>query len=252
MDREELLARFDAEMRTDPPPEEGLVTQHAGPVVRQIGRRCVVIFSQLPAADAAARVAEETAFFRGLRRETEWKVYGHDRPTELAELLRAAGYVPDPPETLMVHDLEGPLAGGPGPPELEVRRVTDRRGLADAVAASALAFGPDDGWRTDDYAARLADPAMAILVGYLGGRPVSCARLEMPPGRSFAGLWGGGTAPAHRGRGIYRALVGARAEIARRRGFRYLSVEARATSRPTLERLGFEPLDSVTGWVLRP
>lgn len=67
---------------------------------------------------------------------------------------------------------------------------------------------------------------------------------------AFAGLYSGGTIPEYRSRGAYRALVAARAAVARRRGYRFLIVDARETSRPILQRLGFEPLATVRGWTL--
>jgi GNAT superfamily N-acetyltransferase len=69
-------------------------------------------------------------------------------------------------------------------------------------------------------------------------------------GTAFVGLYGGGTDPAWRGRGVYRALVAARSAEAKARGYRYLFVDARETSRPILERLGFEALATVRGWTL--
>jgi GNAT superfamily N-acetyltransferase len=102
----------------------------------------------------------------------------------------------------------------------------------------------------NQFGPRLADPAFALYVAYADGRPVASARAEFPPGRSFAGLWGGGTISEYRGRGIYRALVQARAEEARRRGYRYLRVDARDTSRPILERLGFIALTPIIEWRL--
>ena len=77
--------------------------------------------------------------------------------------------------------------------------------------------------------------------------------MELPPKRSFASLWGGGTLPAYRGRGLYRGLVAHRAAEALRGGYRFLTIDARdATSRPILERLGAVPLVGTTGWRLRP
>ncbi len=55
---------------------------------------------------------------------------------------------------------------------------------------------------------------------------MSSARLELTPGGDFAGLWGGGTVPEWRGRGLYRALVAHRARIAAERGYRHLLVDA--------------------------
>ncbi len=125
------------------------------------------------------------------------------------------------------------------------------RGVADYVAVSGAAFGEDNDRKAAAYVSALGDPALALVVAYADGGPVSAGRLQMPEGRVFASMWGGGTVPSHRGRGIYRALVAERAAEARRRGYRYLTVDARASSRPILERLGFVALTGVTGWMFR-
>lgn len=49
-----------------------------------------------------------------------------------------------------------------------------------------------------------------------------------------------------RGRGLYRATVLKRAEIARERGYRWLFVDALPTSRPILDRIGFTQLTTTT------
>jgi GNAT superfamily N-acetyltransferase len=76
--------------------------------------------------------------------------------------------------------------------------------------------------------------------------------MELVPGTPFAGLWGGGTVEAWRGRGIYRALVAHRAQVAAARGYHYLQVDASSQSRPILERLGFAPLTTTTPYVYTP
>jgi GNAT superfamily N-acetyltransferase len=78
---------------------------------------------------------------------------------------------------------------------------------------------------------------------------VCAARINFLPGTDFAGLWGGGTLPAWRGRGIYRALVAYRARLAAERGYRYLDVDASADSEPILRRLGFRRLARTTPYV---
>ena len=84
-----------------------------------------------------------------------------------------------------------------------------------------------------------------------GGTPVCSARASFGSG-DFCGLWGGGTLPEWRGRGIYRALVGYRARLAAARGYRYLQVDASPQSRPILERLGFSCLAMTTPYVWSP
>ncbi len=133
-----------------------------------------------------------------------------------------------------------------------MRRINDVAGVEDYVAANTAAFGYREGHWVEALTPRLGDPSLEVYVAYADGAPVAAGRLEMAPGKAFAGLYGGGTAPAHRGRGIYRALVAARAAEARSRGYRYLTVDARETSRPILERLGFKRLATVRGWVLQP
>ncbi|HEY6236482.1 MAG TPA: GNAT family N-acetyltransferase, partial [Candidatus Elarobacter sp.] len=168
-------------------------------------------------------------------------------------ILERAGFVAAESETLMVLDLGAPahagLAAGDG---IEIRRVVDVAGVGDFVSVTSTVFGRDDEWKAPAYVQSLEDAAIALFVAYRDGRPVSCGRLNLPAGRPFASMWGGSVVPEHRGLGIYRALVTRRSDEARRRGYRYLTTDARESSRPILERVGFVPLSRITGWVLQP
>ena len=78
------------------------------------------------------------------------------------------------------------------------------------------------------------------------GVPVPAGRGELGPGPEFAGLWGGGTLVAWRGRGLFRAPVAHRAQLAAARGHRFLQVDATAAGAPILRRLGFVELAVTT------
>ena len=65
-------------------------------------------------------------------------------------------------------------------------------------------------------------------------------------------LWGGATLEEWRGRGIYRALVARRAQVAAENGRRYLETDASDDSRPILERLGFVAVTTTTPYVWSP
>ena len=91
-----------------------------------------------------------------------------------------------------------------------------------------------------------------MLTAEAAGRVVAAGWLEMRPGSDFAGLWGGATLREWRGRGIYRALVARRAQLAVARGVRYLQVDASSDSAPILRRLGFQPLAVTTPYVWTP
>lgn len=157
----------------------------------------------------------------------EWKYYSHDGP-ELRESLLAAGLVPDEEETVLVAE----TASIPPPPaDVELREEPEA-----FVELAAEVFGRRH---------ELQENATAV-VAFLDGRPVSGGRVDLDPGVDFAGLFGGVTLPEYRSRGLYRATVARRAEIARERGYRYLYVDAAETSRPILERLGFVKITTTT------
>jgi GNAT superfamily N-acetyltransferase len=250
MDTPAVLARYDAEIRADPPAETGVERVWVDGVLRTVGAYNFIGWWDFPAERAGAVAAREATFFAG--REVEWKVYSHDGPPGLNAALAAAGFEPEEPETFVVLDLDASLPPFEPPAGVTVRQAADAAGAADLVAVSDAAFGRAEPWRLDALVARLGDPTQALFVAYDDGVPVSSGRLELAPGKAFAGLYGGGTVPGHQGRGVYRALVAARAAEARRRGHRYLTVDARETSRPILQRLGFEVLATVIGWTLAP
>ncbi|MEW2164707.1 GNAT family N-acetyltransferase [Streptomyces sp. NPDC007084] len=255
MDHTAVLALFDRDMReTARPDAPDARIERAGPVVRQIGAEDGwngVIWSDLDETNADAAIAEQIRHFTGLGREFEWKLYGHDRPEDLGQRLRAAGFTPEPEETLMIAEL-GDLALDAEPPEgVSLLPVTDQAGVDLVADVHEQAFGTDSTRLRHQLLAQLggdADTVVAV-VALAGDVPVSAARMELLPGARFAGLWGGGTVQAWRGRGIYRALVAHRARVAADRGYRYVQVDASSQSRPILARLGFQPLTTTTPYV---
>ncbi|MFF3858865.1 GNAT family N-acetyltransferase [Streptomyces sp. NPDC002209] len=253
MDADELLkvrAQYDREMRRDALPDAtGARVERAGAVVRQTvpgpGWNGV-LWSDLDEETADAEIAAQVAYFAGRGAEDfEWKLYDHDRPADLGDRLRAAGFVPEPAETLLVGRVDELAALPVEPPEgITLRVVTDEAGVDLMMDVHAKAFGTERPRIRHLLLTLLEEEpqTIAAVVAMAGDTPVSAARMEMRPGSSFAGLWGGGTLPQWRGRGIYRLLVAHRARIAAERGIRYLQVDASDDSRPILERLGFTRL----------
>jgi GNAT superfamily N-acetyltransferase len=252
VDQPGVLAAFDEQMRRHPVESPGVRVEVAERVTRTIGTDgswSAVVWSDLTAADADGVIAAEVARAAG---DFEWKLYAHDGPADLPERLRTAGLTPEPVETLMVAaiaDLELPV---PSPEGVRLATVTDDAGVTTMLAVHDEVFGPGTTYPGVIEAVRTAlgmqpRPIEAVLA-WAGDRAVSAGRVEFHEGTDFAGLWGGGTLPDWRGRGVFRALVGHRAVLARDRGFRYLQVDAMPTSRPILERMGFQPLAETTPW----
>jgi GNAT superfamily N-acetyltransferase len=255
MDHVAVLALFDRDMREDARPDSpGARVERVGKVVRQVGTEHGwngVIWSDLDESTADVAIAEQMRYFGELGREFEWKLYGHDKPEGLGKRLRAAGFVAQPEETLMIAEL-GDLALDAQPPEgVRLLPVTDRAGVDLVADVHEQAFGTDSTRMRHQLLAQLTgdEDNVVAVVALAGDVPVSAARMEMVPGTRFAGLWGGGTIDSWRRRGIYRALVAHRARVAAERGYRYVQVDATSQSRPVLARLGFEPLTTTTPYV---
>ena len=126
---------------------------------------------------------------------------------------------------------------------------------ADALAAiGALEAALYDDTMASSLAGDLAaaPDGLSIHVAYVEDAPVAAGWTRFERESPFASLWGGATLPAYRRRGIYRALVAARVNEARARGFRFATVDARETSRPILSLLGFARLAPVVGYVWTP
>ncbi|MEW1825684.1 GNAT family N-acetyltransferase [Streptomyces sp. NPDC088196] len=258
MDHASVLALHDRELREGARPDgPGARVERVGGVVRHVADAHGwngVLWSDLDEANADAVIAEQIAYFTALGHDFEWKLYGHDLPTDLGQRLTAAGFTSEPQETLMVGEITERILDAQLPDGIRLLPATDRAGIDLVADVHEKAFGTD----SSRLRARLldqlaADPDTVVAVVALAGdEPVSAARMELVAGTSFAGLWGGGTVEAWRGRGIYRALVAHRARIAADRGYRYLQVDASDQSRPILERLGLTPLTTTTPYVYEP
>jgi GNAT superfamily N-acetyltransferase len=257
VDSNALLSLFDRQMRRDAAfGDPGVRIERDERIVLVSGEDgeswSAVIWSDLDESTADEAIARAAARLRSLGPESEWKLYAHDRPADLAARLLAAGLEPGAEEAVLVAELAG-LGPEPGlppalPPGVELRVVTSAEDAAAVAAVQAEIFGGDHGGigRLLLRALEHDPPPVLGVVALAGGSPVSAARVDFNEGSDFASIWGGGTLPAWRGRGLYRATVALRARLARERGYRYLQVDALPTSRPILERLGFVQLTTTT------
>lgn len=258
MDNSEVLALFDRQMRETPPADgPSARVERAGRVVRQVGPDPVwnaILWSDLDEECADREIAEQVRHFASQGREFEWKLYAHDTPGDLGERLLAAGFTAEPAEALMIARTEDQLAEVALPEGVELVPVTDTAGIALMTAVHEQAFGQDASRLARRMELQLAEApdTLVAVVALADGVPVCAARMELVPGTEFAGLWGGGTAEAWRGKGIYRALVSYRARVAAERGYRFLQVDASDQSAPILHRLGFTRLSTTTPYVRLP
>jgi len=257
----ELVATYDAQLRahvSDRLPR-GVRVERDGPLLRflGLGDRGFVKYRDLGGrhgADLDELIARQVRVFAGRGERFEWKLHGHDRPTDLPHRLRAAHFVAEEQETVMIAPVTE-IAGRPRlPAGVSLREVARRRDLDRIAALEQTIYGDDHGWLAETLEAELdADAdALAIVVAETGGAIVSAGWVRFARGTDFATMWGGATSPAWRGRGLYRATVAYRANLAAERGFRLIEVDASSDSRPILERLGFAAVTTTTPYVWSP
>lgn len=253
MNREAALAAFDTQLRNVVRPTlDGGQFERVGPVIRCLADQpdgwSGVVWSDLDETSADQVIAEQVAYFRDAGHTFEWKYYAYDRPADLPARLSAAGLVPEEEEALMAADVADVPTDLPPPDGIRFVTVSDEDGLRAVKSVHDTVFGGDHGPMIASMAERLPD-AVAPVLALAGDIPVCAARVDFHIGTDFASLWGGGTVPEWRRRGIYRAMVGYRARLAAERGYRYLTTDALPTSRPILERLGFTRLTTTVPYV---
>jgi hypothetical protein len=185
----------------------------------------------------------------------EWKTRGHDMPADLPERLVASGLVAEEPETVMLGEAALLAVEVSLPPEVRLRRIDNQSDplpdLVRAAAAQDRAFGAVVPTEVEEFVRRIerGRDFIEFWVAEVQGEVVSTGRLEIVPGTEFAGVWGGGTVPEWRGRGIYRALTAERAKSALHRGVRYLHSDSTEFSRPILQRSGLLPVTTTTPFI---
>lgn len=222
--------------------------QLVAPMFREAGLNGVW-HCALPDDDADAAIDGAIAEYAALGVRFRWLVDDESRPRDLAARLAARGLTAEPCR-IMARATARPV-DAPADPDITVERVArdddDARAAFDAVATG--------GWELDPapfiayHRILLDDPAGAATL-YLArwrGEPAATA-LHLRIGRTIF-LVAGVVLPAHRGRGLYRALVAARLRDAASEDRPLAITLARAsTSAPILDRLGFVTVSEATSF----
>ncbi|MEU5905097.1 GNAT family N-acetyltransferase [Micromonospora sp. NPDC047467] len=257
-----LRAAYDNQLRPeipDPVPA-GVTVERDGPLVRIIGLDAGGFLTYrdlggLTGETLDELIARQVELFRQRGQSVEWKLNEHDEPADLADRLRAAGFVAQERETVVIGPVAPLAAALPVIPEgVRLREVTSREDLERIAAMEEEVWQEDRSHLVTGLAKEIdADPhSITVLVAEAGGTVVSAGWVRFPPNTGFGTLWGGSTLPQWRRKGIYRALVTYRARLADQRGRALLQVDASEDSRPILQRLGLVPVTTTTPYVYTP
>lgn len=255
MDAARARQVFDEQLRRSPRPSPSTLVERTAHAVREVSVGPdgwgAVVWTDLDATTADREIDDQLAYFAALGRSFEWKLYDGDTPDDLADRLRSKGFESEDPEALMIADIdEVDLTAAP-PHGVRIEEISAGGDLAGFRRAGTEAFeSPPERMaalvRELERRLELEPDLLTVVVAMAGERPLCGARTDFHPGTGFASLWGGGTVPDWRRRGVYRSVVAYRARQARDRGYRYLRVDATPASEPILTRLGFVRAGSTT------
>jgi GNAT superfamily N-acetyltransferase len=256
-----LLAVYDQQMRAvERKPPAGVRYEQDGPLLRAVGGHRGYICGPrdigVTGAELDRLIARQRDYFAGRGEAVGWQTRAHDEPADLTARLRAAGFVPGEEQTVLV-GLAAELATAPVlPGGVVLRWVSADDDMRRIAAMQCAVWGQDWSWLGEALIGRIAAAPddIAVVAAEAGGEVVSAAWLAFfePGADSFARLLGGSTLPQWRGRGIYRALVAARAQRAAARSVKYLQADASDDSAPILRRLGFRAVTRTTWYVWMP
>ncbi|HEX5614089.1 MAG TPA: GNAT family N-acetyltransferase [Acidimicrobiia bacterium] len=204
-----------------------------------------------PRADAGALVDGAFEWFGA--RGRGFSVWTRpDADADLVDVLVARGFHGSPPGSPEMI-CETPL--DPPAPSVDLRWVTDERGVRDWVAVNAAAYNtygmplevlPDILVDVDAFLA----PHLHHVVAYVDEAPCAAAQVLLSHG--IGGVYWVGTTEAARGRGLGEAVTRAVTNRAFEHGAAFVSLQASPMGEPIYRRLGYRELYRYVVWVHWP
>ena len=255
-----LRDAYDAQLRARPPSgDPAAIVETVGPVRRRTpatGRGCIV-YTDLDGmhGDALdAFIAEQRDHFAARGQTVEWRYHGYDLPADLPDRLRAAGFTAEEPGTIVIGEAIDQAIASRLPAGVELVELSATFDLDRVRVLLESVWDRQFDWLPGELETAVSNPddPVVVLGAEAGGELVGTAWVRFHNGTDFASLWGGSTLPARRGRGIYRALVARRAQLALARGFTYLQVDCSPDSRNILRRLGMSRVATTVPFVWHP
>jgi hypothetical protein len=168
-----LLSAYDAQLRAhvhDRLPESVRV-ERDGPLLRTVGfaDRGMVEYRDLEGLEGGELdelIARQVRIFAERGESFEWKLHGHDRPADLTERLRAAGFVPEDMETVVIAPVSAIGIEASVPDGVVVREVSEPVDLGRIEQLEQAIWGESEGWIVDSLGdERAADPDGLRLCG---------------------------------------------------------------------------------------
>lgn len=222
-----------------------------------------ISYFELTKESAPTAISREKAYFSEKGVSVEWKTYSTDSPSNIGQLLSEQGFVAQEPESFMVLPLSQERAQTASEQlnrslqqsqeDFQLVEVFDAQGIKDAIAVQQQVWKEDlPGQYQHLLSLKTHCPNdISIYVIYQDGQPVTSAWVIFNTNSPFAGIWGGSTLEAYRGKGFYSLLLNKRIAKAYSQDKKYLIIDASPMSRPIVEKHGFQYVATTTPYLLQ-
>jgi ribosomal protein S18 acetylase RimI-like enzyme len=203
----------------------------------------MVMMTRWPAADAEDALDVELRRFEEYGVPVDWYLFPPSSPADMPIRLQQRGLAPGSTRWLLA-DLTTLPSPPPMPPNFRLEVAESSLSMDAWRRASVAGFGVSEatGQRYHDaYAGQPRSSENVELrihyVGYLDDVPVSSSTLLLAGG--IACIWDVSTAPEHRRKGYGTCLTRVGLEDARRKGYRYASLNSSDLGYSVYQSLGF-------------
>lgn len=169
----------------------GIRYERDGPLTRTVGQFRGFISAprdvRVRGAELDALIARQRDRFAARGEAVEWKIRGHDLPSDLTDRLRAAGFTAEAEETVLIGRAKDMASPPVLPADVVLRQVTERADMHRIAALESTIWGQDLSMIGDDLAGRVAAAPddLVVLVAEADGEVVSAAWLVFRTGTEF-------------------------------------------------------------------
>jgi len=250
--REEILNIYDRETRAEPRYPPVVTVVHNQYFVKLVGPGNFTFISywQIPPQHTALALHDEMQSLKQLGGKVMCRVYQHDVPKDLENCLANEGFEQLDTVTLTVLPLLQFELKQDKSPDIQVKELRKAKDVADFLCVTEAAFGqpsPQDHAYIEES---MKFPNFKYYLAYIKQQPVGAARFIVPEHSRFGFFFGGCVLPEFQGQGVYSALIKTRLQVAKSLNLEFICNEAKESSRPIMEKIGFHSIVKARTWYL--
>jgi ribosomal protein S18 acetylase RimI-like enzyme len=210
---------------------------------RNVPPESMVLMTRWPAAEVEEYIDAELHRFEGYGVPVDWYLFPPSAPADMPLRLQRRGLVPGSTPWLLT-DLATLPSPPSMPPNFRIEAAESPLAMDAWRRASAAGFGVSEATGQRYHDAYVGQPGSSEnvelrrhYVGYLDDLPVSSSTLLLAGG--IACMWDVSTVPEHRRKGYGACLTRIGLDDARRKGYRYASLNASTLGYSVYRTLGF-------------